>query len=44
MITANTYQDIQIMQDADFINIISFDTDTYNTDDYNYKEIIDKDR
>ena len=44
MITANTYQDIQIMQDADFINIISFDTDTYNTDDYNYKAIIAKDR
>ena len=44
MISANTYQDIQIMQDADFINIISFDTDTYNTDDYNYKAIIAKDR
>jgi len=44
MITANTYQDIQIMQDADFVNIISFDTTLYDTDDYNYKAIIAKDR
>ena len=44
MVTANSYQDIQIMQDADFVNEISFDIDTYDTDDYNYKAIIAKDR
>ena len=44
MLTENNYQDIQIMQDADFENIISFDATVYNTDDYNYKAIIAKDR
>ena len=33
MITANSYQDIQIMQDADFENIISFDAASYDVDD-----------
>ena len=44
MITANSYQDIQIMQDADFENIISFDASAYDVNDYNYKAIIAKDR
>ena len=44
MITSNSYQDIQIMQDADFENIISFDASAYDVDDYNYKAVIAKDR
>ena len=44
MITANSYQDIQIMQNADFENIISFDAATYDVNDYNYKALIAKDR
>ena len=44
MITANSYQDIQIMQDADFENIISFDASAYDVDNYNYKAVIAKDR
>ena len=43
MITSNNYQDIQIMQDADFENIITFD-DEYDTSDYNYQAKITKDR
>ena len=44
MITSNNYQDIQIMQDADFENVISFDASAYDVNDYNYKAIIAKDR
>ena len=44
MITANSYQDIQIMQNADFSNEISFDASSYDVNDYNYKAIIAKDR
>jgi hypothetical protein len=44
MITSNSYQDIQILQDADFENVITFDAATYDVDDYNYKAIIAKDR
>ena len=44
MITSNSYQDIQIIQDADFENIISFDASAYDVDDYNYKAVIAKDR
>ena len=44
MITANNYQDIQIMQNADFENIITFDASVYDVDNYKYKAIIAKDR
>ena len=44
MITSNSYQDIQIIQDADFENIISFDASAYDVDDYNYKAVVAKDR
>ena len=43
MITANNYQDIQVMQDADFENTITFDSE-YDTDDYSYVAKIAKDR
>ena len=43
MITANNYQDIQIMQDADFVNTITFD-DEYDTSLYTYQAKIAKDR
>ena len=43
MITANSYQDIQVLQDADFSNTISFDTE-YDTSEYSYEAKIAKDR
>ena len=43
MITTNNYQDIQIIQDADFVNTITFD-DEYNTGLYTYQAKIAKDR
>ncbi len=43
MITANNYQDIQVMQDADFENTITFDSE-YDTGDYSYVAKIAKDR
>ena len=42
MITAEQYQDIQIMQNTDFENTITF-ADTHDTDDYDYRVIIAKD-
>ena len=43
MITVNNYQDIQVMQGADFVNTITFD-DEYDTDLYTYQAKIAKDR
>ena len=43
MIIANSYQDIQIIQDADFENIITFDAE-YDTSEYTYQAKIAKDR
>jgi hypothetical protein len=43
MITANNYQDVQIIQDADFENIITFDAE-YDTSLYSYQAKIAKDR
>lgn len=42
MITAEAYQDIQILQDSDFVNIISFD-DTHDMVGKSYKAYIAKD-
>lgn len=42
MITAEQYQDIQIMQNTDFSNTITF-ADTHDTNDYDYRVIIAKD-
>lgn len=42
MITAEQYQDIQIMQNTDFENTITF-ADTHDTADYDYRVIIAKD-
>ena len=42
MITAEQYQDIQIMQNTDFENTITF-ADTHDTGDYDYRVIIAKD-
>ena len=39
MITANQYQDIQIMQGTDFVNTITFEA-PHDTDDYDYKVFI----
>ena len=36
MIQANSYQDIQIIQDAEFSNSITFDSE-YDTGDYSYQ-------
>ena len=43
MITTNNYQDIQIIQGANFVNTVSFD-DEYNTDLYTYQAKVAKDR
>jgi len=43
MITINNYQDIQIIQGANFVNTVSFD-DEYNTGLYTYQAKIAKDR
>jgi|TARA_R110000824_G_scaffold16294_3_gene67741 Ca2+-binding RTX toxin-like protein len=43
MIQINNYQDIQIMQDATFSNIITFDSE-YDTALYSYEAKIAKDR
>jgi len=42
VITAEQYQDIQIMQNTDFENTITF-TAPHNTNDYDYRVIIAKD-
>lgn len=42
MITAEQYQDIQIMQNTDFVNTITFES-PYDTGDYDYRVIIAKD-
>jgi len=36
MIQANSYQDIQVLQDAEFSNTITFDSE-YDTGDYSYQ-------
>ena len=43
MITANNYQDIQVMQDAKFENTVEFDSE-YDTSDYSYAAKIAVDR
>ena len=43
MITTNNYQDIQIIQDADFVNTITF-YDEYKTGLYTYQAKIAADR
>ena len=43
MISINNYQDIQIIQDANFVNTITFD-DEYDTDLYTYQAKIAIDR
>jgi len=42
MITINNYQDIQVIQDASFVNTITFD-DEYDTGLYTYQAKIAKD-
>ena len=42
MITAEQYQDIQIMQNTDFENTITFES-PHDTGDYDYRVIIAKD-
>ena len=43
MIQVNNYQDIQIIQDAEFSNSITFDSE-YDTNDYSYQAKIAADR
>jgi len=43
LITTNNYKDIQIIQDANFVNIVTFN-DEYDTDLYTYESNIAKDR
>ena len=43
MIQANSYQDIQVLQDAEFSNSITFDSE-YDTNDYSYQAKIAADR
>jgi len=43
LITANSYQDIQVLQDTDFSNILIFDSE-YDTSGYSYEARVAKDR